>query len=113
MPKPAEIEVEEWAAPKQSYSLSDRLVKPDRPPPRAQGADAVAAAGEDLVRIGLMPDVPDQLVIGGIEDVMQGDRQFDDAKARAEMSAGHRHRTDGLGAQFVGNLLQVPRVDTP
>ena len=33
MPSAAEIEVEEWAAPNGSYSLSDRLVNPDRPPP--------------------------------------------------------------------------------
>ena len=33
MPTPAEMEVEEWAAPNGSYSLSARLVKPDRPPP--------------------------------------------------------------------------------
>jgi len=33
MPSPAEMEVEEWPAPKGSYSLSLRLVKPDRPPP--------------------------------------------------------------------------------
>ena len=33
MPRPAEIEVEECAAPNGSYSLSARLVKPDRPPP--------------------------------------------------------------------------------
>jgi hypothetical protein len=33
MPSPAEIEVEECAAPKLSYSLSARLVKPDSPPP--------------------------------------------------------------------------------
>jgi hypothetical protein len=32
MPSPAEMEVEEWAAPKGSYSLSPRLVKPDNPP---------------------------------------------------------------------------------
>ena len=32
-PSAAEIEVEAWAAPKGSYSLSDRLVKPDSPPP--------------------------------------------------------------------------------
>lgn len=31
MPSPAEIDVEVWAAPKGSYSLSERLVKPDRP----------------------------------------------------------------------------------
>ena len=33
MPKPAEIEVEECAAPNGSYSLSLRRVKPDNPPP--------------------------------------------------------------------------------
>ncbi len=33
MPRPAEIEVEECAAPNGSYSLSARLVKPERPPP--------------------------------------------------------------------------------
>ena len=33
MPRPAEIEVELWAAPNGSYSDSERLVKPLRPPP--------------------------------------------------------------------------------
>ena len=33
MPSPAEIEVEECAAPNGSYSLSARRVKPDSPPP--------------------------------------------------------------------------------
>ena len=33
MPRPAEIEVEECAAPNGSYSDSERLVKPLRPPP--------------------------------------------------------------------------------
>ena len=32
-PRAAEIEVAAWAAPKGSYSLSLRLVKPDSPPP--------------------------------------------------------------------------------
>ena len=33
IPSPAEIDVEECAAPNGSYSLSARRVKPDRPPP--------------------------------------------------------------------------------
>ena len=32
-PSADEMEVEAWAAPKGSYSLSERLVKPDSPPP--------------------------------------------------------------------------------
>jgi hypothetical protein len=36
----------------------------------AQGADAVAAAGQDLVRIGLMADVPDQAIARGVENIV-------------------------------------------
>ena len=70
----------------------------------AQRADAVAAAGQDLVRIGLMADVPDQAVARGVEDVMDRRGQFDDAEAGAEMSAGDRDGIDGFLAQFVGDL---------
>ena len=30
------------------------------------------------MRIGLMSDIPDQPIMRGIENIMQGDRQFDD-----------------------------------
>ena len=70
----------------------------------AQRADAVAAAGQDLVRIGLMADVPDQAVARGVEDVMDCRGQFDDAEAGAEMAAGDRNRIDGFLTQFVGDL---------
>src|SRR5262245_1353803 len=36
-----------------------------------QGADAITPTGQDLVRIGLMADVPDQAVFGSIENIMQ------------------------------------------
>ena len=77
----------------------------------AQRADAVAAAGEDLVRIGLMADVPDDAVARGVEHVMQRDRQFDHAEAGAEMAAGDGDRIDGLGAQFVGDLPELALVE--
>ena len=76
-------------------------------PALAHGADAVAPAGQDLVRIGLVADVPDQPVIRGIEDVMQGDGELDHAEAGPEMAAGHRHRIDGFGPQRVRHALQV------
>ncbi len=71
MPSPAEIEVEEWAAPNGSYSLSARRVKPDRPPSWRSVRMRLAPAGEDLVRIGLVADVPDQPVVRRVEHVMQ------------------------------------------
>ena len=67
----------------------------------AQRADASAPSGEDLVRIGLMADVPDQTVARRVENVVQRHGQFDHAEPGAEMAAGHRHGADGLGAQLV------------
>ena len=40
----------------------------------AQSADAVAAPGQDLVRIALMADIPDQLVMRRVEDRVDRDR---------------------------------------
>src|SRR3954470_12289699 len=73
----------------------------------AQGADTVAASGQDLVRIGLMADVPDQTIAGRVENVVQGRGQFDDAQSGAEMPPGHRDSIDGFLAQFVGDLSHL------
>ena len=70
-------------------------------------ADAVAAAGKNLVRIGLVADVPDQAVVRRVEHVMQRDRQLDDAEAGAEMAAGDSDSVDGLLTQLVGDLAKL------
>ena len=44
-----------------------------------QGADAITTTGEDLMRIGLMANIPDQTIIGRVEDIMQSNRQLDHA----------------------------------
>ncbi len=58
-----------------------------------------------------MSDVEDQSVMRRIEDLVDGDRQFDDAEARSEMSTGARHRVYHLCTQFGRQLRQVPIVD--
>ena len=73
----------------------------------AQRADAVAPAGDDLVRIGLVADVPDQAVARRVEHPVQRDRQLDDAEAGAEMPAGDRDGVDRLPSQLVGELRQI------
>ena len=73
----------------------------------AQRADAVAAAGQDLVRIALMADIPDQLVARRVEQIMQRHRQLDDAEPRAEMAAGDRNGVDGFLPQLGGDLARV------
>ncbi len=73
----------------------------------AQRVHALAAAGENLVRVSLMTDVPDDPVLWRIEDVMQGDRQFDRAQVGRQMAAGLRHRLDDEFAQFIGQRLEL------
>ena len=68
----------------------------------AQRADTVAAPGQDLVRIALVPDIPDDLVVRRLEHMMQRRGQLDHAQTGTEMSAGDRHRVDRLGTQLVG-----------
>jgi len=48
-----------------------------QPAAATKRADTVAPAGQDLVRIGLMADIPDQAIFRGIENVMQRDRELD------------------------------------
>ncbi len=73
----------------------------------AQGADAVAAAGENFVRIGLVADVPDQPVAGCVKYVVKRYRQLDHAQTGAKMAAGDRHSIDCLLPQFVSDLAQA------
>ncbi|MCY1233626.1 hypothetical protein D9M72_461760 [compost metagenome] len=77
----------------------------------AQRPDAVATAGQDLVRIALVADVEDQPVIRRVEDLVDGNRQFDNAEAGAEMAAGARHRVDHFRSDLTGKLRQILVVD--
>ena len=43
----------------------------------AQRTHALAAAGDDLVRIGLMADVPDETILRGVEHVVERNGQLD------------------------------------
>ena len=106
MPSPAEIEVEEWPAPNVSYVALGALAEARQAAGLPQGTNAVAAAGQDLVRIGLMADVPDQPVARRVEHVVQRDGELDHAEAGAEMAAGHRDRVDQLLPELVRQLLQ-------
>jgi hypothetical protein len=69
----------------------------------AERANAVAAAGQDLVGIALMSHVPDQLVLGRVEDGVDRHGQLDNAEAGAEVAAGDGDRRDRLGSQLVSD----------
>ena len=78
----------------------------------AQGADAIAPAGQDLMRIGLVTDIPNHDVSGCVEHVVQGDGQLDHPEPGAQVTACLGHRVDRLRAEFVGQLTQFRQVQT-
>ena len=73
----------------------------------AQRRQPVAPAGQHLVGIGLVADVPDQLVVGRVEHIVQRHGELDHAEPGAEMAAGLRHHLDHLLAEFAGELGQL------
>src|SRR5688572_6473289 len=60
-----------------------------------------------------MANVPDELIIRRVEHFMQSDGELDHAQAGAKMTAGHRHRVDGLLAQLCRELRQLMVVEGP
>jgi hypothetical protein len=79
----------------------------------AQRADPVAASGQDLVGIGLVADVPNELVARRIEHIVERDRELDDTEARAKMAAGHRHCGNRLVPKLFGKLGELRLVEPP
>ena len=53
----------------------------------AQLGHTTAPAGQHLVAVGLMTDIPDQSVVRRVVNVMQGNGQFDRAEIRRKMAA--------------------------
>jgi len=78
-----------------------------KPARRSQGFDPVPPPGENLVRIGLMTYVPDQAITRRVEDMMQGDGEFDDPETRAQMTARYSNGGNGFGSELVGDLPEV------
>ena len=89
------------------------LGKARQPAALAQGSNAVAPSGHDLVRIGLMSDVPDQDVPGRVEHGVQSDGQLDHAQAGPQMASGDGDGADGFCAHVVGQTFEVREVQNP
>ena len=71
-----------------------------------QCADTVAPSGENFMRIGLMPHIPDQPVARRVKHIMQRYGQLNHTKTSPQMAAGDRDSADGLKAQFIRHLPQ-------
>ena len=62
--------------------------------------EGLGAAGQHLVGVGLVRDVEDQLVGGGVEDAVQGHRELDDAEVGAHVAAHAGAALDDGGANL-------------
>ncbi len=50
-----------------------------------QGAHLVPSAGQYLVRVSLMPNIPDQSIIRSIKNIVTGYGELNSAKAGSQM----------------------------
>src|SRR5690606_40844119 len=73
----------------------------------AQAAHALAPAGEDLVGIALVADVPDETVAGRVEHVVERDGEFDRSQVGRQVPAGAGYRVDDKAAQLIGQLREA------
>ena len=71
-----------------------------------QGVKPVLAPGEQLVGVGLMPHIPDDLVPGAVKDIVEGDGQIHHSQAGGQVASGFGHGGDDLLPDFLGQLRQ-------
>ena len=69
--------------------------------------ELVAAARQDLVRVGLVADVPQDLVARGVQQRVQRDRQLAGAEVGAEVPADLPDRVDDVLAHLLGELREL------
>ena len=72
-----------------------------------QGFHARIAPREELVRVPLMPDVPDQLVARRLEGIVERDGQLHDTQPRTDVPARARADVDHALAHVAGEGLQL------
>jgi hypothetical protein len=80
-------------------------------PVLADGVEAVAASREDLVRIGLVAHVPEDLVARRVEERMDGHRHLAGAQIGAEVPADLADRVDDQRADLLRHLLELVVVE--
>ncbi len=74
---------------------------------RAQRSEALQAAGEQLVRVGLVARVPHDPVARRLQEPVEGDRELDDPERGAEVAAGLGDGGDDRGTDLGRELGQL------
>ena len=79
----------------------------------AQCRHLLTAAGKNFVRVALVTHVPHQPIFRRVEDVVQGDGQFDRAQPCREMAASVADRLDQKSAQLIRQGCQLVQRQLP
>ena len=70
----------------------------------AVGAELIFAAGQDFVAVGLMPHVPDQTVVRGVENVVDSDGKLYHTQTGTEMAGMFGGLLDDKMPQLIAQL---------
>ncbi|SRR5258706_11135561 len=73
----------------------------------SNGMKSIASSCQEFMYIRLVPNIPDQQVIGSIEDVVQCHSQLNHAEIRSQVSTFHRNFFDDFTPNFFGQLLHL------
>src|SRR6266849_1901939 len=82
----------------------DAVVLPD-------GMKTIATSGDQLVGIALMAGVEDQLIAWRVEDVVQRERQLDDAEVSAKVATDLRDDLDDPFADLLCKLGKLAAIE--
>ena len=69
----------------------------------------LTATGQQLVRIGLIAGIPDDLIVRRIEEIVQCDRQFDNPQIGGEMPSHAGDGQDDLLTDFLAQFRELLR----
>ena len=89
----------------------DAARKTRGPAELAQPGHGFAPAGQNLVRVGLVANVPHDAIDRRIEHVVQRHGEFDGAQVRRQVSTGLRNGSKQERAQFAGDVAQFAAVE--
>ena len=82
------------------------LGKPGQAIELSHAVHAIAPSGQNFVGVGLVPDIPHDAIVGGIENMVQRHRQFDDTQPGTKMSPGAPYRVEQVVSKLFGQLHQ-------
>ena len=82
------------------------LGKPRQAIELSHAVHAIAPSGQNFVGVGLVPDIPHDAIVGGIENMVQRHRQFDYTQPGTKMPPGACYRVEQVVSKLFGQLHQ-------